>query len=275
MEKTYNPTSIEQDLYKTWEEKGYFKPHGDTSKDAYSIMIPPPNVTGSLHMGHAFQDTIMDTLIRCQRMKGKNTLWQVGTDHAGIATQMVVERKIAAEEGKTKHDYGRDAFIDKIWEWKNESGGTITKQLRRLGASVDWDRERFTMDDGFYKAVQEVFVRLYKDDLIYRGKRLVNWDPKLHTAISDLEVENKDVKGHMCTSATRWLMALKRLKVKTTLLSPLHVQKPCWVIPVLPLTQKIRVTKILLVKKSFYLSLTVAFLSWAMSTRTWKKARAV
>ncbi|PNH88456.1 valine--tRNA ligase [Vibrio diazotrophicus] len=197
MEKTYNPTSIEQDLYKTWEEKGYFKPHGDTSKDAYSIMIPPPNVTGSLHMGHAFQDTIMDTLIRCQRMKGKNTLWQVGTDHAGIATQMVVERKIAAEEGKTKHDYGRDAFIDKIWEWKNESGGTITKQLRRLGASVDWDRERFTMDDGFYKAVQEVFVRLYKDDLIYRGKRLVNWDPKLHTAISDLEVENKDVKGNM------------------------------------------------------------------------------
>ncbi|AKB02950.1 valine--tRNA ligase [Vibrio cholerae] len=197
MEKTYNPTSIEQDLYKTWEEQGYFKPHGDTSKDAYSIMIPPPNVTGSLHMGHAFQDTIMDTLIRCQRMKGKNTLWQVGTDHAGIATQMVVERKIAAEEGKTKHDYGRDAFIDKIWEWKSESGGTITKQLRRLGASVDWDRERFTMDDGFYKAVQEVFVRLYKDDLIYRGKRLVNWDPKLHTAISDLEVENKETKGHM------------------------------------------------------------------------------
>ncbi|EJL6265799.1 valine--tRNA ligase [Vibrio cholerae] len=197
MEKTYNPTSIEQDLYKTWEEQGYFKPHGDTSKDAYSIMIPPPNVTGSLHMGHAFQDTIMDTLIRCQRMKGKNTLWQVGTDHAGIATQMVVERKIAAEEGKTKHDYGRDTFIDKIWEWKAESGGTITKQLRRLGASVDWDRERFTMDDGFYKAVQEVFVRLYKDDLIYRGKRLVNWDPKLHTAISDLEVENKETKGHM------------------------------------------------------------------------------
>ncbi|KWW43433.1 valyl-tRNA synthase [Vibrio cholerae] len=197
MEKTYNPTSIEQDLYKTWEEQGYFKPHGDTSKEAYSIMIPPPNVTGSLHMGHAFQDTIMDTLIRCQRMKGKNTLWQVGTDHAGIATQMVVERKIAAEEGKTKHDYGRDAFIDKIWEWKAESGGTITKQLRRLGASVDWGRERFTMDDGFYKAVQEVFVRLYKDDLIYRGKRLVNWDPKLHTAISDLEVENKETKGHM------------------------------------------------------------------------------
>ncbi|MDX1303387.1 valine--tRNA ligase [Photobacterium sp.] len=197
MEKTYNPQSIEQALYQRWEEAGYFKPHGDTSKDAYSIMIPPPNVTGSLHMGHAFQDTIMDTLIRCERMKGKNTLWQVGTDHAGIATQMVVERKIAAEEGKTKHDYGRDAFIDKIWEWKAESGGTITKQLRRLGASVDWDRERFTMDDGLSNATQEVFVRLYEEDLIYRGKRLVNWDPKLHTAISDLEVENKDKKGFM------------------------------------------------------------------------------
>ncbi|MBM7037980.1 valine--tRNA ligase [Vibrio ulleungensis] len=197
MEKTYNPTSIEQALYQAWEEKGYFKPHGDTTKEAYSIMIPPPNVTGSLHMGHAFQDTIMDTLVRAQRMKGKNTLWQVGTDHAGIATQMVVERKIAAEEGKTKHDYGRDAFIDKIWEWKAESGGTITKQLRRLGASVDWDRERFTMDDGLSAATQEVFVRLFEEDLIYRGKRLVNWDPKLHTAISDLEVENKDKKGFM------------------------------------------------------------------------------
>ncbi|SIO06356.1 valine--tRNA ligase [Salinivibrio sp. ES.052] len=197
MEKTYNPQSIEKALYQRWEEAGYFRPHGDTSKDAFSIMIPPPNVTGSLHMGHAFQDTIMDTLTRAERMKGKNTLWQVGTDHAGIATQMVVERKIAAEENKTKHDYGRDAFIDKIWQWKGESGGTITQQLRRLGASVDWDRERFTMDDGFSNAVKEVFVRLHKEDLIYRGKRLVNWDPKLHTAISDLEVENKDKKGHM------------------------------------------------------------------------------
>ncbi|WP_026344827.1 valine--tRNA ligase [Oceanimonas smirnovii] len=197
MEKTFNPNAIEQALYQQWESKGYFKPHGDTSKDAYSIMIPPPNVTGSLHMGHAFQDSIMDTLIRYQRMQGKNTLWQVGTDHAGIATQMVVERKIAAEEGKTRHDYGRDAFIDKIWDWKKESGGTITQQLRRLGASVDWDRERFTMDEGLSNAVKEVFVRLYEDDLIYRGKRLVNWDPKLHTAISDLEVENKDKKGHM------------------------------------------------------------------------------
>ncbi|MCF2898937.1 valine--tRNA ligase [Pseudoalteromonas sp. OFAV1] len=195
MDKTYNPQDIEQSLYQDWEENGYFKPSGQG--DAYSIMIPPPNVTGSLHMGHAFQDTIMDTLTRLKRMQGNNTLWQVGTDHAGIATQMLVERKLAAEEGKTRHDLGRDAFIEKIWEWKNHSGGTITKQLRRLGASVDWDRERFTMDEGLSEAVKEVFVRLHKEDLIYRGKRLVNWDPKLHTAISDLEVENKDKQGHM------------------------------------------------------------------------------
>jgi valyl-tRNA synthetase len=148
-------------------------------------------------MGHAFQQTIMDILIRYNRMLGKNTLWQAGTDHAGIATQMVVERKIAAEEQKTRHDYGREGFIKKIWEWKELSGGTITKQMRRLGTSVDWDRERFTMDKGLSDAVQEVFIRLYKEDLIYRGKRLVNWDPKLRTAISDLEVENKEIKGHM------------------------------------------------------------------------------
>ncbi|AIA69418.1 valine--tRNA ligase [Pectobacterium atrosepticum] len=197
METKYNPQDIEQPLYEHWEKQGYFKPHGNTSKESFSIMIPPPNVTGSLHMGHAFQQTIMDTLIRYQRMQGKNTLWQAGTDHAGIATQMVVERKIAAEEGKTRHDYGRDAFIDKIWQWKGESGGNITNQMRRLGNSVDWERERFTMDEGLSNAVKEVFVRLYKEDLIYRGKRLVNWDPKLRTAISDLEVENRDVKGSM------------------------------------------------------------------------------
>ncbi|HHL2498936.1 TPA: valine--tRNA ligase [Yersinia enterocolitica] len=197
LDKTYSPQEIEQPLYEHWEKKGYFKPNGDTSKESYCIMIPPPNVTGSLHMGHAFQQTIMDTLIRYQRMQGKNTLWQAGTDHAGIATQMVVERKIAAEEGKTRHDYGRDAFIDKIWQWKGESGGTITRQMRRLGNSVDWERERFTMDDGLSNAVKEVFVRLHKEDLIYRGKRLVNWDPKLRTAISDLEVENRESKGSM------------------------------------------------------------------------------
>lgn len=197
MEKTFNHNAIEQALYQHWESQGYFKPHGDTSKDSFCIMIPPPNVTGSLHMGHAFQQTLMDTLIRYNRMQGKNTLWQAGTDHAGIATQMVVERKIAAEEGKTRHDYGRDAFIDKIWQWKEESGGTITRQMRRLGDSVDWERERFTMDEGLSAAVQEVFVRLYEDGLMYRGKRLVNWDPKLNTAISDLEVENREIKGHM------------------------------------------------------------------------------
>ena len=195
MEKTFTPSDIEQSLYKSWEDQGYFSPTGEG--DGYCIAIPPPNVTGSLHMGHAFQQTIMDTLIRYQRMQGKNTLWQTGCDHAGIATQMVVERKIAAEEEKTRHDYGREKFIDKVWEWKEESGGTIGKQMRRLGNSIDWSRERFTMDDGMSEAVQEVFVRLFEDDLIYRGKRLVNWDPKFHTAISDLEVENKDKKGHM------------------------------------------------------------------------------
>ncbi|MGI1669267.1 MAG: valine--tRNA ligase [Neptuniibacter sp.] len=195
MDTTYQPHEIEKSLYKNWEEKGYFAPSGEG--DSYCIMIPPPNVTGSLHMGHAFQHTIMDALTRYKRMQGKNTLWQVGTDHAGIATQMVVERKLAAEKQQTRHDLGRDAFIEKIWEWKEESGGTITNQMRRLGNSVDWPTERFTMDSGFYHAVQEVFIRLYDEGLVYRGKRLVNWDPKLHTAISDLEVENKEVKGKM------------------------------------------------------------------------------
>ncbi|MBB3139522.1 valine--tRNA ligase [Halomonas organivorans] len=193
MDKTYQPEQIESRWYERWEADNRFAPSGEG--EPFSIMIPPPNVTGSLHMGHAFQDTIMDTLTRWRRMQGRNTLWQVGTDHAGIATQMLVERKVAAEEGKSRHDLGREAFTDKIWEWKHESGGHITRQLRRMGASVDWSRERFTMDDGFYKAVQEVFVRLYEEDLIYRGKRLVNWDPTLHTAISDLEVENKDQQG--------------------------------------------------------------------------------
>ena len=195
MDKTFNPQNIERDIYQKWENSGQFKPSGEGKP--YSIMIPPPNVTGSLHMGHAFQQTIMDALTRYKRMSGNNTLWQVGTDHAGIATQMVVERKLASENGPTRKELGREAFIDKIWEWKAESGNTITNQMRRLGASVDWERERFTMDKGLSNAVNEVFVRLHSEDLIYRGKRLVNWDPKLHTAISDLEVENKDKKGHM------------------------------------------------------------------------------
>ncbi len=196
MEKTYNPHAIEQRWYETWENNGYFSPKADeNSKNSYCIMIPPPNVTGSLHMGHAFQDTIMDTLTRYHRMKGDNTLWQPGTDHAGIATQMVVER-IINSEGKTRHDVGRDDFIDKIWDWKEHSGNTITRQLRRMGASLDWQRERFTMDDGLSDAVKEVFVKLYEEDLIYRGKRLVNWDPVLHTAVSDLEVLSEEENGH-------------------------------------------------------------------------------
>lgn len=191
---TYDPKTIEKQWYEYWEQKGYFKASGQGKP--YSIMIPPPNVTGNLHMGHAFQDTIMDTLIRYHRMSGDNTLWQVGTDHAGIATQMVVERLLSAE-GVSRHDLGREKFIEKVWEWKHQSGGNITRQLRRMGASVDWSRERFTMDEGLSNAVKEVFIQLFDEDLIYRGKRLVNWDPKLHTAISDLEVENKDVKGHL------------------------------------------------------------------------------
>ncbi len=194
IEKTYDPQSIEKRWYQTWENKGYFAPSGNG--EPYSIMLPPPNVTGSLHMGHGFGFTLMDVLIRYERMSGKNTLWQTGTDHAGIATQMVVERRLNLEN-KTRHDLGRDAFIEKIWEWKAESGGNITRQLRRLGASMDWQRERFTMDDELSYAVREVFIRLYNEGLIYRGKRLVNWDPALLTAISDLEVINQEEDGKM------------------------------------------------------------------------------
>ena len=192
--KTYQPAAIEQARYQEWESKGYFAPQGDG--DPFCVMIPPPNVTGYLHMGHGFQESIMDALIRYHRMKGDQTLWQVGTDHAGIATQMVVERLLGAE-GKTRHDLGRDKFIEKVWEWKAHSGGQITRQLRRLGASPDWSTERFTMDDGFYQAVQAVFIQLYEDDLIYRGKRLVNWDPALKTAVSDLEVISEEEDGKL------------------------------------------------------------------------------
>ena len=194
MDKTYDPRLIEQSWYRTWEEKGYFRPQG--RGEPYCIMIPPPNVTGSLHMGHAFQDTIMDALIRFHRMLGDNTLWQAGTDHAGIATQMVVERQVNTE-GKTRHDLGREDFIRRVWDWKAESGGTITRQLRRMGTSLDWSRERFTMDAGLSQAVTEVFVRLFGEGLIYRGKRLVNWDPVLHTAVSDLEVLASEEQGHL------------------------------------------------------------------------------
>ena len=194
MDKTFEPQSIEQQCYEKWENSGLFKASG--SGDPYCILLPPPNVTGSLHMGHGFQQTIMDALTRYRRMKGDNTLWQVGTDHAGIATQMVVERQLNAE-GKTRHDLGREDFIKKVWEWKEHSGGTITGQMRRLGTSPDWSREVFTMDDKLSEAVTETFVKLHEEGLIYRGKRLVNWDPVLHTAVSDLEVLNEEEDGHM------------------------------------------------------------------------------
>ncbi|CAK17129.1 valine--tRNA ligase [Pseudomonas entomophila] len=194
MDKTYQPHAIETSWYNTWESENYFAPQG--AGESYTIMIPPPNVTGSLHMGHGFNNAIMDALIRFRRMQGRDTLWQPGTDHAGIATQMLVERQLEAK-GQNRHDLGRDKFLEKVWEWKDQSGGNISRQIRRLGSSVDWSRERFTMDDGLSEAVKEAFVRLHEDGLIYRGKRLVNWDTKLHTAISDLEVENHDEKGHL------------------------------------------------------------------------------
>jgi valyl-tRNA synthetase len=197
LDKTYRPAEIEEKHYAAWEKSGAFACGGARSNvKPFTIVIPPPNVTGSLHMGHALNNTLQDILIRYQRMKGRDALWQPGTDHAGIATQMVVERQLA-EAGKTRHDLGRDAFIKRVWEWKAESGGTITSQLRRLGASCDWQRERFTMDDGLSRAVRKVFVELYRRNLIYRDKRLVNWDPKLHTAISDLEVEQREIVGKM------------------------------------------------------------------------------
>ncbi|QIC74128.1 valine--tRNA ligase [Acinetobacter indicus] len=192
---TYDPTEIEKKWYQTWEERGYFKP--SEKGESFCIMIPPPNVTGSLHMGHGFNNAIMDALTRYNRMSGKNTLWQPGTDHAGIATQMVVERQLGAQ-GISRHDLGREKFIEKVWEWKEQSGGNITRQIRRLGSSVDWSRERFTMDEGLSNAVKEVFVKLHEEGLIYRGKRLVNWDPKLQTALSDLEVESdKEEQGSL------------------------------------------------------------------------------
>ncbi len=192
MEKSYDPHAIETALYQRWESQGYFAPQG--SGDPYCIMIPPPNVTGSLHMGHGFQETIIDALIRYQRMQGRNTLWQVGTDHAGIATQMVVERQLLGE-GVNRKELGREKFLERVWQWKEESGSTITRQLRRMGASMDWTRERFTMDPGLSKAVEEVFIQLYDEGLIYRGNRLVNWDCKLLTAISDLEVISEEENG--------------------------------------------------------------------------------
>ncbi|HTK84917.1 MAG TPA: valine--tRNA ligase [Patescibacteria group bacterium] len=196
LEKTFEPEKIEAKRYEAWEKSGTFAAHPESNRAPWTVMMPPPNVTGSLHMGHALNMTLQDVLTRYNRMNHRDALWQPGTDHAGIATQMVVERKLEAE-GKNRRDLGRDAFLEEVWKWKEESGGTIVSQVRRLGATPDWGRERFTMDEGLSKAVTKVFVQLHKDGLIYRDKRLVNWDPKLHTAISDLEVEQRESKGHM------------------------------------------------------------------------------
>ena len=194
LDKTYDPHSVEQKWYELWNEKGYFKPDMTNSSKPYCIVIPPPNVTGSLHMGHALNNTLQDILIRYKRMQGYAALWQCGMDHAGIATQNVVERQIA-QEGKSRFDVGREQFVERVWQWKHESGGTIVKQLMKLGASCDWSRERFTMDEGCSRAVREVFVTLYNEGLIYRGNKLINWCPRCHTALSDLEVEHEDIQG--------------------------------------------------------------------------------
>src|SRR5688572_19474058 len=199
MDKVYAPHEIERRIYERWESNGWFKPGGpNVGKGGapYSIAIPPPNVTGTLHMGHAFQHTLMDMLTRYHRMIGDDALWQPGTDHAGIATQMVVERRLNAQ-GLKRTDLSREDFIARVWKWKEQSGGTITSQMRRLGDSVDWTRDRFTMDEGLSNAVIETFVRLHDEGLIYRGKRLVNWDPVLLTALSDLEVQNEEVDGSL------------------------------------------------------------------------------
>ncbi|MBF0416857.1 MAG: valine--tRNA ligase [Magnetococcales bacterium] len=214
--KAYDAASVERRWYALWEERGYFAPtQTDPKTPAYCIMIPPPNVTGSLHMGHAFQDTIMDALIRQRRMRGEQVLWQTGTDHAGIATQMVVERQLEAE-GSSRHDLGRALFLERVWKWKQQSGGTIVRQLRRLGASCDWSRERFTMDPELSHAVREAFVKLYDEGLIYRGKRLVNWDPVLLTAVSDLEVISEEERGHLWHLRYPWAEGEGHVVVATT-----------------------------------------------------------
>ncbi len=196
LEKTYDPAALEARLYEAWESSGCFAA-GANDGDPFSIVIPPPNVTGSLHMGHALNNSLQDILCRFERMRGRDVLWQPGTDHAGIATQMVVERQLAANGEPSRRDLGREVFVDRVWQWKEESGSTITRQLRRLGASCDWSRERFTMDEGLSEAVLKVFVSLYDQGLIYKDKRLVNWDPGLLTAISDLEVVQKEVDSHL------------------------------------------------------------------------------
>ena len=216
LDKTFDHASVEKKLYDGWEAAGAFAGGGESTEAApFTVMIPPPNVTGSLHVGHALTFTLQDALVRWRRMQGRNTLWQPGMDHAGIATQMVVERLLGAE-GTTRQAMGREAFVERVWRWKRESGGSITSQLRRLGASLDWPRERFTMDEGLSQAVRRVFVSLHAEGLIYRDRRLVNWDPKFQTAISDLEVENTEVRGHLWHIAYRIEGSDATLTVATT-----------------------------------------------------------
>ena len=196
LDKTYRPETVETRQYEAWESAGAFTADPTSARRPYTIMLPPPNVTGSLHMGHALSYTLQDVLIRFERMRGRDALWQPGTDHAGIATEIVVSNQLAERQIR-KQDLGRDEFIKRVWTWKAESGGTITRQLRRLGCSLDWSRDRFTMDEGLSAAVRKVFVTLYREGLIYRDKRLVNWDPVMHTVISDLEVENRETRGRL------------------------------------------------------------------------------
>src|SRR3954463_6625097 len=212
--KTFDPAAIEQRWYDHWESIGLFRPERPT-EEPWTIVMPPPNVTGSLHIGHALDNTLQDVLTRRERMRGKDALWVVGTDHAGIATQMVVERNLESQ-GIKRAEIGREAFLEHVWEWKAQSGGAITRQLRRLGASCDWSNERFTMDEGFSKAVTHVFVELYKRGLAYRDKRLVNWDPRFQTAISDLEVETREEQGKFWTLSYPLADGSGHIKVATT-----------------------------------------------------------
>src|SRR4051812_6493236 len=222
LDKTYDPPEIDPRLYGGWERAGAFACDPDSNAQPFTIMIPPPNVTGSLHMGLALTFTIQDALIRFRRMQGRDVLWQPGTDHAGIATQMVVERLLAGE-GKDRRSMRREAFLERVWQWKGESGGTITRQLRRLGASLDWPRERFTMDSGLSAAVREVFVTLYRKGLIYRDRRLVNWDPKFQSAISDSKWRARRSGAASGTFGTR-----SRVSPAAASSSPRRGRRPCW-----------------------------------------------
>lgn len=248
LEKNYDAASIEQRVAKRWKARGAFEAGVGSKSDAepFCVMLPPPNVTGSLHMGHALNTTIQDIVVRFQRMRGKNVLWQPGMDHAGIATQMVVERQLAERQEPTRQEMGREKFVERIWEWRHEAGGIIANQLRRLGVSCDWSRERFTMDEGLSQAVREVFVTLYKQGLIYRDKRLVNWDPKLLTAISDLEVEQKKSRAiYGILDIHLKIKFLIRMILQLLLQWRQHVQKQCLAIRELQLILKMNVIKIL------------------------------